>query len=130
MKDLINRPTGIIDITFLNSGKIITIKNEVVDNAKEIIARSLGGDSNYLIDTIEVYYSDTLLASQSTIASFPEIGVVKFSSIFPAASFTGMFNQLILKNSVHGSFSEVIGFTPLTKPESEALSFGWQIKPT
>ena len=129
--DKLNRPIGEIDITIKKANGTEytqTIPNTVVPNAKELIARSLGNDIQYLINQISAYNSGSLLATATTISSYPSLGVVKFTVVFPQESFYGDIDELRLGNDAHGIFSQVLNLT-LNKPEDSLLSIGWKIKP-
>ena len=132
METNIKRPLGFVQVSFMdmygNPLNTVDIKNAVLPTAIPIIARSLGGDSSYKINTIEIYRDDMLLAASSTTPSFPDNETVKFSAIFEAASFSGTFNKCILKSSTHGDFSLLENFE-LEKLENNILSIGWNIKP-
>lgn len=128
----LKRPIGIVDVILIDkdskSESSVTLKNAVLPTAIPLIARALGGDSNYIIDTMEIYLDDALLASSNTIPSYPDNETVKFSAIFDSGSFSGEFNKCILKNYANGEFSLLENFS-LTKQENNILSIGWNIKP-
>lgn len=103
------------------------LSNALLPNSRELILRALGGDSEYLIDSIALYNGETLLAQSPTTPSYPDSNTLKLTAIFSEDSFTGDFTRAVLQNEEYGEFSELIGFT-LSKSEGEVLSIGWKLK--
>lgn len=122
--------TGQVSLGYFSKERIRReqISNAVVPNAKKLISRSLGGDSSYLIDTIQVFYQGVLLSTTSVVVTYPTIDKVSFTAVFPVDSFSGNLDRLLLVNSTHGTFSEVTGLTQEKSP-TELLTVTWTITP-
>lgn len=130
MKDVLERPKGTVHLTFstATSNKEEVVENAVVSNAKKLIARALGGDSNYLINTIEIWEQGVLIAADTITVTYPTVETVKFTGIFLETAFSGHFDQIVLKNNNNGIFSEILGLD-FNKDSDEKLAIGWEIKP-
>lgn len=122
--------TGQVSLGYFSKERIRReqISNAVVPNAKKLISRSLGGDSSYLIDTIQVFYQGVLLSTTSVVVTYPTIDKVSFTAVFPVDSFSGNLDRLLLVNSTHGTFSEVTRLTQEKSP-TELLTVTWTITP-
>lgn len=105
---------------------ILDQKNAVLTNAKKIIAHTIGQDPTMAIDTIEVYKASGLLADQSTLTiSFPPgDNIVKFSGRFDEGSFNDTLDELRLKSSIGGDFSQVTGLSVL-KDNTMQIEIEW-----
>ncbi len=131
MRTLLERPRGTVNIeytTLLKEKRKSIIQNAVVNNAKILIARALGGDASYIIDAVEVYLGTTLLATTGVVITFETIDTVRFNAVFREDDFSGNFDKLVLKNTVHGNFSEVTGISE-SKSITEKMAIAWDIKP-
>lgn len=131
MNTPLERPKGTVKIEYTqldNTPRQSIIDNAVVSNAKKLISRALGGDPDYLIDTVEIWLGAVLLASTGIVVTFETVDTVRFNAVFREDDFSGNFDKLVLKNAVHGNFSEVTGISE-SKSATEKMAISWDIKP-
>lgn len=130
INDVVPIPKGWIKIWGIDKGnKRILLEdrsNALVENARKIIAHSLAGDSQYFIDTIEVYKAAALLATSPGLTiSYPAGDkTVKFITRFDEASFNDTLDEVKLISSTGGIFSEVSGLSVL-KDNTLKLEIEW-----
>lgn len=126
------KPSGWITVIKLKeTGKEVLIdkKNSILADAKQIMAKCLGGNDNYLPTHINVYSPGTILiASVVCTPSFPSSNVVKYTAIFDEASFDGDFNEAFLSASgVSLDFADSGVFATQNKSATERIAITWEI---
>lgn len=129
MEEYIKRPTGIVTIEVeKESGEVISIKkNTVLPNARKIISRSIAGESNFKIDTLELYSGGAKVGEGTVQHSFPDDTKVKFFLTFAGGEvLNSPIDQAILKSSLNGNFSIVNGFSIAVTP-TDKISLSWEI---
>jgi len=109
-----------------NGERIVLVdkKNALVINAKKIIAQTLGQQSLFSINTVEVYKTGGLLASTSMIPTFPADEKVKFNGRFNETSFNDTLDEIRLTSTIGGQFSVVTGLSVL-KNNTLQLEIEW-----
>jgi len=108
---------------------IFSRKNTVQTNAKKILSRCIGSDSNYFIDRIQAYKAAVLLSSKPMILTefpTPDDDKVAFSAEFLTGDFNDTLDELRLISIVGGDFSKITGLS-ITKDASTKLVVKWQI---
>ena len=129
MVDSIKRPIGVVNFEVIKaSGEVKIIKaNTVLPNARKLIARSIAGESNFKIDTIELYSGGAKVGESTVQHSFPTDQSVKFFTTFAGGELLGTpIDQAILKNSTYGDFSIVVGIN-IAITSTDKLSVSWEI---
>jgi hypothetical protein len=130
IKENIPQATGWVRIFSIdidgNKNLLVDKKNALVNNARKIIAYTLGRQSGYAIDTISVYKAGVLLAdSPLVLISFPAgDDKVRFNARFNEASFDDTLDELKLASSLGGIFSELSGLS-VYKSSSIQLEIEW-----
>ena len=106
---------------------VLSRRNAIVGNAKNIVAHCLGGDSAYKIDEISVHKVSTQLAAVTPVlVSYPAFNEVRFNARFTHVSFNDTVDELNLSSSIHGKFSEKIGVS-IFKDDTMELEIQWTL---
>jgi hypothetical protein len=129
--NLIIKPEGKVQIRVWESNdplvKLLNKFNAIVDNSKIIIAKCIGGNNAYHIDTIEVYALGVLLKKGIPVISFPISNKTEFFVEFDAPSFSGTVDEIRLVSGIGGPFSQITGISVI-KSSTQNMSIKWTIE--
>jgi len=131
MKQELNiNATGLVFIKLIkNQSVIFEFKEEnlILQNAKKILTRAIGG-SDYHIDKIIAYFEGTPLAFVTPLTSeFPGgDDKVRLKGVFDEDSFNGTIDKLELVSINGGVFSQLTDLI-ITKDDTSKLQIDWLI---